>query len=422
MIGPWIRRAPRALGWLIPILSVGCGSIDGERPTDGALELFTWWSNPGEVAALDALLDAYGKKHPQTGVAKNSSATRIATQNQLETRMTSRSPPDTFQTVGGADLTRWVTGAESDGLEPVGALAENAGLTLTLPNVIRNALSHQGQLYAIPLDIPRLNVLFYNTRVLSGNQLSPPTTLTEFYAVAEALSARGIVPLALGTRDGSVVSQLLFDAILVGEGQVAFRDSFLEGDEDSTDARIAAAVAELAKVLSYTNTNHDAIDWPQAARMVIDGSAGMMFTGEWARAFFASANFQPGTDLGQIVFPGTQGTFVYLIESFTIPNGAPHRQAAVNFLQLIGSQEAANTFGRLKRTTPARLDFNASLYDPIGQQTATEFRSSTLTLGHIAKVADRDFLLELDATLRQFALDKLPMPVVNMLRNRYGHL
>jgi glucose/mannose transport system substrate-binding protein len=175
-------------------------------------------------------------------------------------------------------------------------------------------------------------------------------------------------------------------------------------------------------VLRFTNGDRDSIDWPQAALKVVDGAAAMTFAGEWAKSYFETAGLDPGTELGQIVFPETTGNFAYLMNAFALPRRAPHSQAALNFLSLIGKRDAANVFSSIKGTTPARIDVDRGRSDTLSQENFTDFRSSTLVLGHVAKIKSRDFLIELDATMRQFAIDGESMPVVNMLRNRYGQL
>jgi hypothetical protein len=72
------------------------------------LELYSWWTAPGEADALKALLDLYRQEHPKTSVI-NAALTDFANaQTQLATRMTSGMPPDTFQVLGGGQCMQWV--------------------------------------------------------------------------------------------------------------------------------------------------------------------------------------------------------------------------------------------------------------------------------------------------------------------------
>ena len=44
--------------------------------------------------------------------------------------------------------------------------------------------------------------MWYNKKVFADNGLKPPTTWDEFFKVADALKAKGIVPLVIGTKEG----------------------------------------------------------------------------------------------------------------------------------------------------------------------------------------------------------------------------
>ena len=54
----------------------------------------------------------------------------------------------------------------------------------------------------MPVNIHRANVLWYNKKVFADNNLMPPKTWDEFFKVADALKAKGIVPFVIGTKEG----------------------------------------------------------------------------------------------------------------------------------------------------------------------------------------------------------------------------
>src|SRR4051794_24877005 len=99
------------LGWMMVCCSLqACGSSptdDGVR-TDQKLEVLNWWTNPGESDAFEALLKKYSERYTQTSVVNTAVPTLSKGQEQLESRMLSGSPPDTFQTLGGWSLLKWV--------------------------------------------------------------------------------------------------------------------------------------------------------------------------------------------------------------------------------------------------------------------------------------------------------------------------
>jgi glucose/mannose transport system substrate-binding protein len=342
---------------------------------------------------------------------------------QIRSRMISGSPPDVFQSFGGAEVLRWVLNNREDDsaslLEPVSVAPNAASLTGVLPAFVRNALGVGTNLYAVPLDIPRFNVLFYNKRVLANNSLKPPTTLAELHEIAALLKPKGIAPIAVGARDGSVVSQLLFDAVLISQAGVAFRDSYLRGKENPTDPRIQTALTEVTNVLAETNQDRHLLDWTAAARTMIDGSSAMTLVGDWAKAFFVSAGLEPDVDFGEVPFPGTQGVFVYGIGGFSMPRGSASPEAALDFLNFLATRKASDAFSADMGTSPARIDTDRSQLDVIARRTLDELSSSTLTPARVTLVQNYDLIAELDAALRLFSENGDQAAVLSTLRSRY---
>ena len=120
--------------------------------------------------------------------------------------------------------------------------------------------------------------------------------------------------------------------------------------------------------------------------------------------------------------PGTDGTFVYLVDSFGLPVGSKHREATVNFLSLLGSPRAQNAFNPIKGSTPPRTDADTTLYDALAQKNIRDLQSNALTFGRQVKIKSPEFIGELDAAMRQFAIDGQVESVLTMLRNRYDRL
>ncbi|MGC4087492.1 MAG: extracellular solute-binding protein [Polyangiaceae bacterium] len=408
---------------LLPLLAA-CGSQSSAEPQN--VELFTWWVNPGEQTALDALIDRFRVDRPDITFTRTTASNASSARTQVGSRVFGSDPPDTFQTLGGWDALGWAVNSSGDGsasaLEPLNDAVASTNLLSKLPTVVRSSVSYQGQLYAVPLDVWRSNVLFYNKRVFDNNQLIPPTSLAELGTVSEALRAKGIKPLVVGTKDAGNLSQLFFDSVLVASAGSAFRDSYLAGKESATDAHIGAALGELTRVLSYTNDNRDTLEWTSAARLVVDGGAGMTLVGDFAKAFFVSAGLKPGIDFDQVPFPGTRGTFVYLVDAFTLPRGASSRSAALDFLSFLATTSATDAFAPRKGTLPARIDANTASFDALTLATGTDFASNQLTRGHVAAIHNREFLSELDERMRAFASDAEADTVLNWLASRYDQL
>ena len=68
----------------------------------------------------------------------------------------------------------------------------------------------------------------------------------------------------------------------------------------------------------------------------------MAFTsmGDWADGEFLKANMKEKADFGWVSHPGTDGSFIVVADGFTLAKGAPHKEAALAWLKMVGSKEA----------------------------------------------------------------------------------
>ena len=121
-----------------------------------------------------------------------------------------------------------------------------------------------------------------------------------------------------------------------------------------------------------------------------DGDAAMTIMGDWAEGYFLSIGLTPDVEFGWAPSPGTSGTFIMLSDSFGLPQGAPHRENAVAWLEVCGSKAGQDAFNPLKGSIPARTDGDRSLYDAYLQSAMDDFASNKISpsLAHGAAAAE----------------------------------
>jgi glucose/mannose transport system substrate-binding protein len=404
----------------------GSGPADDAARTDQTLEVFNWWTNPGEFDAIDAVLKAYAARNPQTTVINSQVATNSKAQETLAGRMLNGNPPDAFQNNAGWNLVKWVAYNGRDDadskLEAIDFIAQQTKLSSTVPESVLNTVSYNGKVYGIPLGVHRYNRLFFNMKLFSDNGLVPPTSLADFYTVAEAFKAKGIIPLAVGSKDGHAVKTHTWDGLIVTKASAQFRQSYLTGRENPADQRIVDMLTEYAHMLEYSNPDRDSMTWNDAAQRVFDGNAAMMIVGDFGRGFFTSKGWRVGVELGETPLPGTSGHFVFVVDAFGLPKGVAHRQAAVSFLTMLATPEAEDAFSPIKGSIPPRTDTNRSLYTSIAQSTMDDFAKDELSPATNTLVKNAEFVVALNEAMRQFALDRNVDAVMNFLKNRYDQL
>lgn len=358
---------------------------------DGAnqLEFFSWWTAGGEADGLNAMYEVFKAQYPDIEIV-NATVSGGAGSNAkavLATRMQSGDPPDSFQVHAGHELIdTWVV---ADKMEPVTFLFEENGWLDVYPQGVIDILSYNGEIWSVPVNIHRSNVMWYNPAVFEANGLTAPTTFEEFFAAADTLKAAGVTPLALGDN-GIWASTHLMETVLLGAlGADGYRGLWT-GETDWNSPEVTNALDTFAKMLDYVNEDHAALSWDQAAQLVVDGDAAMTIMGDWADGYFFSLGLTPGEDYGFAPTPNTDGTFMMLSDTFSLPKGAPHRDNAIKWLTLAGSREGQDAFNPVKGSISPRSDSDRSLYNAYLQSAMDAFASNEITpsLAHGAAASE----------------------------------
>ncbi len=360
-------------------------------PAEGAgqLEFFSWWTAGGEADGLNAMYDVFKQTYPDIEIVNATVAGGAGSNAKavLATRMQAGDPPDSFQVHAGHELIdTWVV---ADKMEPVTFLFEENGWMDVYPSDVIDILSYEGEIWSVPVNIHRSNVLWYNPALFEENGLTAPTTFDEFFTVADALKEAGVTPLALGDN-GIWASTHLFETVLLGVlGPDGYRGLWT-GETDWNGAEVTTALETFARMLDYVNEDHAALSWDQAAQLVADGDAAMTIMGDWANGYFTSIDLAPGEGYGYAPSPDTTGTFMMLSDTFSLPQDAPHRDNAVKWLTLAGSKEGQDAFNPLKGSISPRSDSDRTLYDAYLQSAMDDFASNEITpsLAHGAAASE----------------------------------
>lgn len=371
-----------------------CSSAAPKQDSTGAagseVEVFTWWAAGSEKAGLDALVGVFNTQHPDVKFVNGAVAggAGSAAKDLLQSRLQAGDPPDTFQAHAGAELQDYIDAAQ---VSDVSALYDTFGLRNAFPKDLVDRLTVDGKIYSVPSNIHRANVVWANPAVLTAAGLDPAAkyaTLDEWFVALDKVKASGKTPLSLATTWTQVH---LLETVLLSSLGVDSYNGLWDGKTDWKGADVKKALEAFAKLISYTNTDRDGLDWPDATQQVIDGKAAFNVMGDWAEAAFAGASKKSPTDYIYFPVPGTDGVFDFLADSFTLPVGAKHEAAAKDWLQTISSAEGQAAFNKAKGSIPARTDANTSDFSEYQKSAIKAFASdkivSSLAHGAAAPVA-----------------------------------
>lgn len=411
-----LRRRGFALAAVVAAASLvlaACGDDDDDEagpgptgegePESTQFEFFSWWTGGGDSEGKEALLALFQEQNPNIEIIDSAVAGGAGTnaQAELANRLLADNPPDSYQRHAGAELLADIQAGE---VEDLTWLWDQEGWRDVYPERLIDAITVDGKIYSVPVNVHRSNLIWYNPAVLEEAGISaPPATWDEFLSQAETLEAAGKIALTVGPL---WTQEHLLENVLLGELGPEAYTGLWNGQTDWESPQVIEALNMYTQVLEHSNIDSAAADWQPALDPIIDGDAAYNVMGDWAVAYFET---ERGLTLGEgydvTTSPGTDGVFNWLSDSFTLPVGAPHRDAAIKWLQLAGSKEGQDVFNPIKGSIPARTDGDPSKYQGYQAMPLEDWTNpSTELVGSLAHgaVADNTWKAEIDSALQEF--------------------
>jgi glucose/mannose transport system substrate-binding protein len=379
----------------------------GNGSDDDEVEVFSWWAGPGEKEGLDALVADFKKKNP--GIDFNNAAVAGGAGSNartiLATRLKNNDPPDSYQAHAGLELQSDI---KAGVVEDITYLYEQQGWKDKVPKGLLDAITLDGKIYSVPVNIHRANLIWYSPKTLTTAGIAaPPATWADFLTQAETLKAKGLTPLAIGP---GWTQKHVMETVLLGELGPDKYNGLWTGKTDWKGADVNAALTVYSKVLDYSDVKTAAGDWQPALDKVAAGTAVYNVMGDWADAYlWRNKKLTYRTDYDVVVTPGSKGIYDFLSDSFTLPKGAPHRSAGEKWLVECGSVSGQDAFNPQKGSVPARIDADKTLYQGYLAEALADWQSSrTTVVGSLAHgvVANTEFGAAIDTALAVFVQDK----------------
>ncbi|MBI4762484.1 MAG: ABC transporter substrate-binding protein [Chloroflexota bacterium] len=369
-------------------------------PKASKVEVFSWWTGGGEAAGLEAMIKVFNEKYPNIEFINAAVAGGAGTNARavLATRLQAGDPPDSWQGHAGQELIgTYVAGNQ---IKPLNDLYQSEGWLSVMPQTLIPLISDNGNIYSVPVNIHRANVLWYNPAVLEANGVSVPTTIDEWFAAMDTLQAAGVTPLALGEQ---WTKMHLLETVLLGTLGPDKYNGLWTGATDWGSPEVTKALENFQKVLTYANSDSASLSWQDAAKLVVDGDAAFNVMGDWAEGYFRELGKTPKTDYGWAPVPGSVGVFQFLSDSFVLAVGAPDEEAAIAWLKVAGSKEGQEAFNPVKGSICARTDCDKALFGEY-LQSAMDDWASNVVVGSLTHgvVANDSWKTEIDTALGLF--------------------
>ena len=351
----------------------GCSS-GGDDSEGEPIELLHAWSSGDGNAAIGALIDGFQEAHPDIEFAEEpvNGAARGNLDQVVSNRLQANDPPSTFQSWPGKTLEKFGEAyADIEGDVWTDDLKSNY-----LPGPKQQA-QLDGTYVTVPLNIHRINNLFYNVPVLESAGVDPDSLSSPADVVdaCEAVATNtDAVPFAQQTS-GAWSTVQLWETVFLAEAGIGGYRSFIEGNGDSEQVR--AALENVVALSDYYPEDASSISFTEANTMVMEGDAAFIHQGDWAAGAYSGADeFNYGDDWGQVTYPGTSGSYLLNMDSFPYFADNPSPEATKTFLSYCGSAEGQVLFNKEKGSIPPRKDADVSSLNAFQQDQYDDFTSA----------------------------------------------
>ena len=443
-----MRSSCRLMRTLIAIgaCALGAAACSDDEAPSRSIQIMHWWNAGGEKEAIDAVLGAFEERNPSIRVLDDASVGGGSTEQRLAlaTLFHEGLLPDTFQANGGWGLLAWVLydgSVESTKLAQIddladdwrGSVPDSVLASVSYPPGPPGAEMHQ---YAVPLNIHRLNTLFYNKDVFAQiGILNPEEELTELWQLFDAAARvrqlsqdihKPITPIALGygeKQDWSM-SLLFFENLLVGRQRGALYQELFDdpANFDPFSAEFVATLEDFRTLMSYANDDANELPWDKAMARVLKGEAAMTIMGDWAKGYAdAQEEEEHRLAYGFIPMPGTAQTFVFTTDTFSLPiKDEKQMDTTRELLRFFGSADGQKIFNEKKGSISARTDVGIPEGDN-RQATFAAFSDMAITkIGATSLRAPQTWVDAVSKAIATFATDwktGSPSEVQHTIRN-----
>lgn len=302
-----------------------------------------------------------------------------------------------FLTADPPDLANWYAANRMRPFVEAGLFADisdvwaNNGLMDSLASSVLSS-TIDGKQYAIPYTYYQWGI-YYNRDAYKAAGVDVPgpegVSWDQFLANCEKFKAAGIDCVTTGSSALWPVAGI-FDYVSMRTNGYQFHSDLAAGKISWTSPEVGAVFDNLGKLQPYVTANHAAIDWQDAAALLVQGKAANYVMGNFAVGVFKEGGMT-NDNLGFMVFPEITPGIARAEEAPTdtihLTSGAKNPEDAKKFLAYVASAEAQSKWNAAVGQLPTNK--NATV-DPADPFLTAGFQALSTATGGIAQFWDRD--------------------------------
>lgn len=302
-----------------------------------------------------------------------------------------------FLTADPPDLANWYAANRMRPFVEAGLFADisdvwaNNGLMDSLASSVLSS-TIDGKQYAIPYTYYQWGI-YYNRDAYKAAGVDVPgpegVTWDQFLANCEKFKAAGIDCVTTGSSALWPVAGI-FDYVSMRTNGYQFHSDLAAGKVSWTSPEVAAVFDNFGKLQPFVTANHAAIDWQDAAALLVQGKAANYVMGNFAVGVFKEGGMT-NDNLGFMVFPeitpGIPRAEEAPTDTIHLTSGAKNPEDAKKFLAFMASAEAQSKWNAAVGQLPTNKNATVDAADPF---LTAGFQALSTATGGIAQFWDRD--------------------------------
>jgi glucose/mannose transport system substrate-binding protein len=386
------RIAPVAVTAAVALFSMDATAVFA-GPLD--LEVIHNWTSGGERNALDTIANAY----EAAGGTWIDTATADSQVAVTTTRVLGGDPPGSAKFNTGFPMEQLYEAGLLDNVDEVAAAQDWKS---KLPKFIWEAITRDGHVVAVPINLQSHMFMWYSKEVLEKSGVtSEPATYDELFAALDQIAAAGFIPLAVGGQPWQEAE--LFNKVTIGVAGPQLYYDLYQGDIKAAVASDAFAqvVDVFGRLRNYIDPGSPGRSWPETTNLVIANKAGFQVMGDWAKGEFSAAGLTPGVEYGCMEGPGDRAV-VLDGDVFIFPKNPAQREGQLKLAEVLLSSELQVDFNKVKGSMPVRLDTDVSTFDACTKAAMASIQDPKDQVPHLAFFLSDDTRAEIDTAISVF--------------------
>jgi multiple sugar transport system substrate-binding protein len=342
--------------------------------TGGTLTVGSNYSDPAPKKALDDVIAAFTAANGGTQVKLNT-VDHGTFQDQISSYLQA-TPEDVFGWFSGHRMRFFAAKGLATPIDDVWDSVKG-NFASGFADAVKG---DDGHIYGVPVDNYPWAV-FYRKSVFAAHGYKIPTNWGDFTALSAQMQKDGLIPIALGDKDGWPAMGT-FDILNLRLNGYTFHVELCNGKQKWTDKRVTSVFQKWTEIAPYYSPGAPGMTWQQAADQVVRKQAGMYLLGLFVSDNFAATGVPADLeDLDFFPFPdlGTQydaekaldapiDVWMASKKSRTLDKDLGQAKAFLKFFSKGSTQ--VTVFKSAPGNIPVANDADTSTYSPLQKKAA----------------------------------------------------